>query len=144
MTAIFTTIHTERRLPTRTPTRTIIELRGDLDIAAAPALREHLLDALSHSTNLLILDLSEVRFCDASGLAVLVGTQHRAQLLGVTLYLAAPRPQIAEVLRITGLDRGLPVYPTDAPRSFRTAGLRLVHAACCRSRYSSWTCCGLR
>jgi hypothetical protein len=56
---------------------------------------------------LLILDLSRVRFCDASGLAVLVGAQHRAQLLGVTLYLAAPRPQIAKVLRITGLDRGL-------------------------------------
>jgi anti-sigma B factor antagonist len=82
------------------------------DHAAAPALREQLLDALSHSTNRLILDLSEVRFCDASGLAVLVGTQHRAQLLGVSLSVAAPRPQIAKVLRITGLDRSLTVYPT--------------------------------
>jgi anti-anti-sigma regulatory factor len=43
---------------------------------------------------------------------VLVGAQHRAQLLGVTLSLAVPRPQIAKVLRITGLDRSLPVYPT--------------------------------
>jgi anti-anti-sigma factor len=112
MTAILTTLDTEPSLPTRTPTRTIIELRGDLDLAAVPALREHLLDALSHSTNTLILDLSEVSFCDASGLAVLVGAQHRAQLLGVTLSVAAPRPQIAKVLRITGLDRSLTVYPT--------------------------------
>lgn len=112
MTAVLTTMDTERGLPTGTPARTIIELRGDLDLAAAPALREHLLDALRHSTNLLILDLSGVRFCDASGLAVLVGAQHRAQLLGISLSVAAPRPQIAKVLRITGLDRSLAVYPT--------------------------------
>jgi anti-anti-sigma factor len=116
MTAVLTTVDTERGLPTRT----VIELRGDLDIAAAPALREHLLDALRHSTNRLILDLSGVRFCDASGLAVLVGAQHRAQLLGVTLSVAAPRPQIAKVLRITGLDRSLTVYPT-LPDAFARA-----------------------
>jgi anti-anti-sigma factor len=108
MTAVLTTMDTERGLPART----IIELRGDLDLAAAPALREHLLDVLRHSTNLLILDLSGVMFCDASGLAVLVGAQHRAQLLGVSLAVAAPRPQIAKVLRITGLDRSLAIYPT--------------------------------
>ena len=112
MTAVLTTMDTEQGLPSRTPTRTIIELRGDLDLAAAPALREHLLDALRHSTNLLILDLSGVRFCDAFGLAVLVGAQRRAQLLGICLSVAAPRLQIANVLRITGLDRSLAVYPT--------------------------------
>jgi len=33
---------------------------------------------------------------------------------------------------------------TDLPRAFRTADLRLIHAAICCSRYSSWTCCGVR
>ena len=32
----------------------------------------------------------------------------------------------------------------DLPRDFRTAYLWLIHAADCRSRYSSWTCCGVR
>lgn len=108
MTAVLTTVDTEGGLPTRT----IIELRGDLDLAAAPALREHLLDALRRSTNRLILDLSGVTSCDPSGLAVLVGAQRRAQLRGVTLCLAAPRPQAAKILRITGLDHSLTVYPT--------------------------------
>ena len=36
-------------------------------------------------------------------------------------------------------DRGM-----DPPRDFRTAYLWLIHAADCRSRYSSWTCCGVR
>ena len=29
-------------------------------------------------------------------------------------------------------------------RAFRTADLWLIHAADCCSRYSSWTCCGVR
>jgi hypothetical protein len=32
----------------------------------------------------------------------------------------------------------------DLPRAFRTAYLRLIYAADCCSRYSSWTCRGLR
>ena len=32
----------------------------------------------------------------------------------------------------------------DLPRAFRTAELQLIHAESCFSRYSSWTCCGLR
>ena len=32
----------------------------------------------------------------------------------------------------------------DLPRAFRTADLRLIHAAICCSRYSLWTCCGVR
>jgi hypothetical protein len=35
-------------------------------------------------------------------------------------------------------------YRIDLPRAFRTADLLLIHAADCRSRYSSWTCCGVR
>jgi hypothetical protein len=33
---------------------------------------------------------------------------------------------------------------SDLPRAFRTADLWLIHAADCCSRYSSWTCCGVR
>jgi hypothetical protein len=32
----------------------------------------------------------------------------------------------------------------DLPRAFRTAYLRLIYAADCRSTYSSWACRGLR
>ena len=37
-----------------------------------------------------------------------------------------------------------PLAAGDLPRDFRTAYLWLIHAADCRSRYSSWTCCGVR
>jgi anti-anti-sigma factor len=53
-----------------------------------------------------------VSFCDASGLAVLVGTGRRARLLGGFQRLAAVSPQVARVLNLTGLRRHLPVFAT--------------------------------
>jgi anti-anti-sigma factor len=96
----------------RRSAHTIARLRGDIDVATAPALRERLAALLRLRPGLLVLDLSEVGFCDAAGLAVLIGTQRRATLLGATLRLAAPRPQVAKVLRATGLDRSLSIQPT--------------------------------
>jgi anti-sigma B factor antagonist len=89
--------------------RTIVRVRGALDITAAPALRERLIGVLHRGTGLLVLDLSQVLSCDASGLAVLIGTQRRARLLGRELRLAAPSPAVAKLLRSTGLERSLTI-----------------------------------
>lgn len=94
------------------PGHTVVALYGDLDFACAPALREHLRGTLRHCGRLLILDLGEVAFCDAAGLAVLIGTGRRAAGLGITLHLASPRPQVAKLLRVTGLDRVLTIVPS--------------------------------
>jgi anti-anti-sigma factor len=91
---------------------TIAELTGELDVASAPALREQLLSLLRPGSSRLVLDLSRVSFCDASGLAVLVNTGRRARLLGGFLRLAAVSPEVGQVLSITGLHRHLASFPT--------------------------------
>jgi anti-anti-sigma factor len=91
--------------------RTILRLRGALDGAAVPALRERLIDLLHPGTRLLVLDLSRVPSCDSAGLAVLIGTQRRARLLGIVMRLAAPSAPVAKLLRITGLDQTLIICP---------------------------------
>jgi anti-sigma B factor antagonist len=90
----------------------IAELSGELDLASAPGLREELLGLLRPGASRLVLDLSRVSFCDASGLAVLVGASHRARVLGGFLRLAAVSPSTDRVLHITGLHRHLSIYPT--------------------------------
>lgn len=87
----------------RPGSRTIVRLRGDLGFAAASALRERLIDVLHRGTDLLVLDLSDVSTCDAAGLAVLIATQRRARLLGVTMRLVAPSLPVSKVLSATGL-----------------------------------------
>jgi anti-anti-sigma factor len=94
------------------PGFTIARLEGELDIATTPALRERLFSVLRPGMRLLIIELSGVSFCDVSALAVLVGTQRRAGTLGVTVRLAAPRPQITKLLRVTGLDEHFTVCAT--------------------------------
>src|SRR6266700_3831424 len=89
--------------------RTVVKLSGGLDSVAAPALREQLIDVLHHGTGTLFLDLSRVLSCDTSGLAVLIGTQRRARLLGTTICLLAPSPPVAKVLRSSGLDRSFSI-----------------------------------
>lgn len=90
--------------------RSIVRLHGALDIDAAPALRERLIGVLHRGAGLLVLDLSQVPSCDVSGLAVLIGTQRRARLLGSVVRLAAPSPPVAKLLRSTGLDRSFTIY----------------------------------
>ncbi len=91
--------------------RTIVRLRGALDVAAAPALRERLIGMLHPGMSLLVLDLSHVPSCDSAGLAILIGAQRRARLHGIVMRLAAPSLPVAKLLRHTGLDRSLTICP---------------------------------
>lgn len=90
----------------------VAAISGDLDIACVPALREQLLGLLGPHANRIIVELSGVTFCDASGLAVLIGARRRAWLLGGVLRLAAPAPPVAAVLRLTGLDAHFEIFAT--------------------------------
>ena len=94
------------------PGFTIARLAGEIDIATTPALRERLLSVLGPDVRLLIIDLSGVSFCDVSGLAVLIGAQRRARGLGITVRLAAPRPQMARLLCVTGLESHFTICAT--------------------------------
>ncbi|MEV1000053.1 STAS domain-containing protein [Nonomuraea sp. NPDC050202] len=88
---------------------TIVHLSGEIDLFTSAALRRQLMSTLHYSTSVLILDLSQVSFCDAGGLAVVVGIQRRARSMGITVVLRAPRPFMSRLLHITGLDRDLPM-----------------------------------
>lgn len=103
----------------------IAALGGELDIAAVPAVRERLLGLLRPGAIRLVIDMSAVRYADASGLEVLVNTRRRAVLLGGTLHLAALRPEVARVLTASGLSRRLGTYPTvQAAIADRMPGIR--------------------
>jgi anti-anti-sigma factor len=89
---------------------TIVVLSGEIDIARTPVLREQLLGVLRRGAGRLVVDLSGVSFCDVSGVALLVGAARRAGLMGGVLRLAAPRPLVSAVLRLTGLDSRFEIF----------------------------------
>jgi anti-anti-sigma factor len=93
---------------------TVATLSGELDVGCTPELREQLLAVLTPWASRLVLDLSGISFCDASGLAVLVSTSRRAALLGGLLRVVAPSSHVDVALRETGLLRLFEIFPTVA------------------------------
>lgn len=90
----------------------IAALSGRLDSVRAPAVREQLLRLLRPAASKLVLDLTLVSDIDVAGLAVLVGTERRARLLGGSLRLAAARPAVSMAVHAAGLDWLLGSFPT--------------------------------
>ncbi|MGW0801807.1 STAS domain-containing protein [Nonomuraea sp. NPDC002799] len=85
---------------------TVLHVEGDLDVAGAPRLRAGLEQALaSADPPNLVVDLTEVPFCDSVGLGVLVATLNTIQHMNGRLILVLSPGMIRHLLTITNLDR---------------------------------------
>ncbi|RKE23594.1 STAS domain-containing protein [Streptomyces sp. TLI_171] len=85
-------------LRTPTPAR-ILRLHGELDYDAGPSLRRALISEIEAQPPLLILDLSDLQFCDSSGLNEFLGARRNRH--DVPLVLAAPSLQLRRILEVT-------------------------------------------
>lgn len=90
--------------------RTVVELRGELDLFTAPLLRDVLLGLTGDGKYFLAIELSGLRFLDSSGLGVLVGATKRAVAGGGALCLVGAPERMLKTLRITGLLRVMPAF----------------------------------
>jgi anti-sigma B factor antagonist len=84
--------------------RTVVELRGELDMATAPALAERLQQLTDGGAGPVTLDVSGLEFCDSSGLAVLVESHRRGRARGVTVALRSPSRALRRLLSVTHLE----------------------------------------
>ncbi|MFE9748712.1 STAS domain-containing protein [Saccharothrix saharensis] len=94
--------------------RVLLALTGELDPATAPTVRERGMALLAQGHTDLLLDMSEVGFCDSSGLSVVLGLWQQARGLGGSLALIAVPDRLARLLRITGTDTLVPSHSADA------------------------------
>jgi anti-sigma B factor antagonist len=62
--------------------------------------------------NKLIIDLSDVESCDSSGLSALLVANRIVQSNGGRILIAAPSEKVYTLIKITQLDRVLPVCET--------------------------------
>jgi anti-sigma B factor antagonist len=90
----------------------ILSVRGELDLATADGLYRQGFAAIGRHAGLLLLDLADLSFCDASGLSAFVRIANEAEAAGCRYGLVAPQPLVVKMLRITGLNARLPVFVT--------------------------------
>lgn len=85
-----------------------VSARGELDIATAGQAYAYLRDVVDSQRGPLTVNLAELTFCDAAGLGALAKLAGHAQQTGRELKLAAARPSLLKIMRITGMDRAFP------------------------------------
>ena len=89
----------------------VLVVRGDVDIATAPTLRERLSDAVGTYPHV-VVDLEAVPFLDSTGLGVLVAAHNKAQSSGATLVIARPQRIVRNALRLVQVDTVIDVFDT--------------------------------
>ncbi|WP_432136394.1 MULTISPECIES: anti-sigma factor antagonist [unclassified Streptomyces] len=87
---------------------TVLELHGEIDIAAAVEIVPHLDAATRGPAPRLVIDLTPVEFFDCSGLRLLYRARARILDRGGELRLVCTHPLALRILRATGLSRLLP------------------------------------
>ncbi|NNJ08228.1 STAS domain-containing protein [Streptomyces sp. PKU-MA01144] len=92
------------------PGTVVVELVGELDHDTAEPLRSALEDAIGGGARRIVVDCAELRFCDSTGLNVLLRARLAAQGGEARVELAALRPQVARMLAITGAGAVFPRY----------------------------------
>jgi anti-sigma B factor antagonist len=90
----------------------VLAVRGEVDVATAPQLRERLLALADQNPVVVVADLTEVTFIDSTALGVLVSGAKRLRSGGGDLRLVVTEPHIAKVLAITGLTEVFGIYAT--------------------------------
>ncbi|WP_371796851.1 STAS domain-containing protein [Streptomyces sp. NBC_01718] len=94
----------------------VVEVAGELDIATAYQLGDRLAEVITaNSPARIVLDMSKVDFCDASGLRVLVRAHHTARRHHGLLHLVCPKGKVWRLLRVAGLAEVIPAH-ANSPR----------------------------
>jgi anti-anti-sigma factor len=81
------------------------ELKGEFLVLCKPQLKE------------LIIDLSDVEFCDSSGLSALLIAERKLRENGGVVKLAGVHKKVMTLIKISHLDRAFQLYDTVAKAS---------------------------
>jgi len=100
---------------------TVVTVSGEMDLISSPAVRQKVHDAVADGRRSLVLDLAEVRFCDSSGVGVLIGARRLMRSCAGRLRIVLPEAGAADgdaggahvnrVLAALGVRRLFEVYP---------------------------------
>ncbi|MEU9010596.1 STAS domain-containing protein [Streptomyces sp. NPDC048479] len=83
--------------------RTVVELHGEIDIAAVTLIGAYLDVVTAVRAHEVIVDLTHVEFFDCSGLALLCRARRRTTEFGGRLWVVCSRPATLRVFRAGGV-----------------------------------------
>ncbi|MFE7973623.1 STAS domain-containing protein [Streptomyces shenzhenensis] len=106
----------------------VLRVSGELDLVTSPVLRQRVHDAVAEGHRRLVVDLSEVFFCDSSGVGVLIATRRLMRSCRGRLRLILPAAgaddgsHVNRVLGALGVRRLFDIHPDLAAATEEEAG----------------------
>lgn len=90
----------------------VMRVSGEIDMATAPLLRQHVQNVTARHPDGLVLDLDRVEFIDSTGLGVMVGAAKRLRVAGGALRIVTSQPHLNQLFELTRLDAVFDLYET--------------------------------
>jgi anti-sigma B factor antagonist len=90
----------------------VVAVRGELDIATSPQVRELLSDAGTDKARPLVIDLGQCPFIDSTGLAALLHGAKPAPNGESHVAIVTPGGDVRRMLELTAIDQTIPVFGT--------------------------------
>ncbi|MEV8632359.1 STAS domain-containing protein [Streptosporangium sp. NPDC051023] len=91
------------------PRFSVVSLNGDLDKISAPRLEEALAELLARRRARIIIDTTDLGFCDSTGIWILLATLRRAYEQNGWLRLAGVHGVLGRLLEVTRLADAFPI-----------------------------------
>lgn len=95
----------------------VVIVTGEMDLLTSPTVRQHVHEAVADGRRSVVLDLAEVRFCDSSGVGVLIAARRLMRSCAGRLRIVLPDQgaddgsHVNRVLAALGVRRLFDVYP---------------------------------
>ena len=90
----------------------VVSLEGEVTVFSSPALRERLHQVMDEKPARVVLDLTEVRYVDSSGVATFVDALRQIRARGGEMVLACVSQRVQGVIEIARLDTLFPMADT--------------------------------
>ncbi|MFE4823889.1 STAS domain-containing protein [Streptomyces sp. NPDC056704] len=92
----------------------VVAVAGEVDFRSADSLYDQALRLMDGDAGCLVLDFSQVAFCDSSGISALVGIMRELRARGGGLIVAAAPDRVTRAMRQMGMHHFIPVHDSVA------------------------------
>jgi anti-sigma B factor antagonist len=100
--------------------RAVVDLSGEIDLAAEPALRQAIADSTENGAQQVWVDLSRATFMDSSGIHALLDARDALSTLNRRLVIICPPGPVRRTFEAANLDDVLPLYASRVAAHYMT------------------------
>jgi anti-sigma B factor antagonist len=90
-----------------------IALAGELDLSSALTFDDEVRRAEERNPRKLVIDLSQLRFLDSTGLRLIMSAQARARKRGCDFVVVEGTEAVRRIFRLAGVGRRLEIVPAE-------------------------------